>query len=268
MYCWSYIQFTLHVACMNQATSQLHLRPPGTVWFQKSGWWNSQFEQFWVTSGLTLDSVDKQFSTLLYCLGEQAETVLTSTNITGEECKVYETVIAKASRFTKMLYSSEHSSTVKNNSKARVQNTRIYILMQMTQTSAEPLSSHNSQNFPGLRKPRRRFYWNLMWHLVHLAMFLCLYVHMSSNIWSQWGYLQGRQTNTLVCRDGCSTRQGPYLCGFNESVLRELHPLHKVDETFAQLTGAWILDANRGFWQISLLKESRLLTTFITPFGH
>ena len=27
------------------------------------------------------------------------------------------------------------------------------------------------------------------------------------------------------------------------------------------------LDANSGFWQILLAKESKLLTTFITPFG-
>ena len=57
----------------------------------------------------------------------------------------------------------------------------------------------------------------------------------------------------------------------NESVLREVHPMPKVDETLAQLTGAKIfskLDANSGFWQIPLLKTSRPLTCFITPFGR
>ena len=57
----------------------------------------------------------------------------------------------------------------------------------------------------------------------------------------------------------------------NESVLREVHPLPKVDETLAQLTGAKVfskLDANSGFWQIPLSEESRLLTTFITPVGQ
>ena len=57
----------------------------------------------------------------------------------------------------------------------------------------------------------------------------------------------------------------------NESVLREVHPLPKVDETLAQLSGAKIftkLDANSGFWQIPLDKSSRLLTTFITPMGR
>ena len=58
----------------------------------------------------------------------------------------------------------------------------------------------------------------------------------------------------------------------NESVLRDwVHPLPKVDETLAQLSGAKIfskLDANSGFWQIPLDKPSRLLTTFITPFGR
>ena len=57
----------------------------------------------------------------------------------------------------------------------------------------------------------------------------------------------------------------------NESVLREVHPMPKVDETLAQLTGAKIfskLDANSGFWQIPISKTSRPLTCFITPFGR
>ena len=57
----------------------------------------------------------------------------------------------------------------------------------------------------------------------------------------------------------------------NESVLREVHPLPKVDDTLAQLAGAAVfskLDANSGFWQIPLAKPSRHLTTFITPFGR
>ena len=57
----------------------------------------------------------------------------------------------------------------------------------------------------------------------------------------------------------------------NQSVLREVHPLPKVDDTLAQLTGARLfskLDANSRFWQIPLAPASRLLTTFITPFGR
>ena len=55
----------------------------------------------------------------------------------------------------------------------------------------------------------------------------------------------------------------------NQSVLREVHPLPKVDETLAQLLAQLAgarnfskLDANR------LTKSSRLLTTFITPTGR
>ena len=56
----------------------------------------------------------------------------------------------------------------------------------------------------------------------------------------------------------------------NANVLKETHPLPKVDDTLAQLAGAKIfskLDANSGFWQIPLAKNSRHLTTFLTPFG-
>ena len=61
------------------------------------------------------------------------------------------------------------------------------------------------------------------------------------------------------------------LKSLNRSVLREVHPLPKEDETLAQLTGTRIfskLDANSGFWQIPLVPASRLLTTFITLFGR
>lgn len=61
------------------------------------------------------------------------------------------------------------------------------------------------------------------------------------------------------------------LTKLNESILREYHPLPKIDHTLAQLAGATIfskLDANSGFWQIGLSPESAKLTTFITPFGR
>ncbi len=57
----------------------------------------------------------------------------------------------------------------------------------------------------------------------------------------------------------------------NETVLREPHPIPKVDETLAMLSGAKHfskLDANSGFWQVPLAEVSRPLTTFITPFGR
>ena len=57
----------------------------------------------------------------------------------------------------------------------------------------------------------------------------------------------------------------------NESVLREVYPLPSVDEILAQLSGSKVfskLDANSGFWQIPLAPLSRLLTTFVTPFGR
>ena len=61
------------------------------------------------------------------------------------------------------------------------------------------------------------------------------------------------------------------LTKLNESVRRERHMLPSVEQTLAQLGGATVfskLDANSGFWQIELTKESSLLTTFITPFGR
>ena len=56
----------------------------------------------------------------------------------------------------------------------------------------------------------------------------------------------------------------------NESILREFHPLPSVDRTLAQLSRATViskLDANSGFWQNGLSRESAKLTSFITPFA-
>ena len=56
----------------------------------------------------------------------------------------------------------------------------------------------------------------------------------------------------------------------NESVRRLHHQLPTVDETLGQVDGANIftkLDANSGFWQISLDLDSQLLPTGITPAG-
>jgi len=57
----------------------------------------------------------------------------------------------------------------------------------------------------------------------------------------------------------------------NESVQREVHPHPTVDDTLAQLSRAKMfssLDTNSGFWQVPLEQSSRLLTTFLTPYGR
>ena len=57
----------------------------------------------------------------------------------------------------------------------------------------------------------------------------------------------------------------------SENVQRKVHPLPSVDDTLAQLAGAKIfstLNANSGFWQVPLEQSSRLLTTFLTPYGR
>ena len=59
------------------------------------------------------------------------------------------------------------------------------------------------------------------------------------------------------------------LTQLNKSVQREIHPMSSVDESTVKLGSSNIftkLDANSGFWQLPLDDESRLLTTFITPY--
>ena len=80
------------------AMASLQLRPPECFNFKRPDeWpkWSKQFEQFRVASGLSIEDDTRQVCTLLYCLGEEAEDVLKSTNITEEERKVYATVLGK-----------------------------------------------------------------------------------------------------------------------------------------------------------------------------
>ena len=85
--------------------AQIHFKPPDPLDFKHpEDWphWKQRFQQFRVASGLSDAAAAKQISTLLYVMGEEAETVLASTNITDEERQVYDTVINKFDSFFKV----------------------------------------------------------------------------------------------------------------------------------------------------------------------
>ena len=64
--------------------------------------WICQFEQFCLASGLSAESNERQVSTLLYCLGQDADEILVSTGITTEERKTYSEVLRKFEQFFKV----------------------------------------------------------------------------------------------------------------------------------------------------------------------
>ena len=64
--------------------------------------WRKRFEHYRAASGLDKESEERQVSTLLYCLGDTADDVLTSTNITEEDRKKYDSVIVKFDDFFKV----------------------------------------------------------------------------------------------------------------------------------------------------------------------
>ena len=78
--------------------ASLRLEVPETFDFRSpDDWprWKKRFEQFRLASALESESEERQISTLLYCLGGEADDVLRMTNITTEERKKYTTVIEK-----------------------------------------------------------------------------------------------------------------------------------------------------------------------------
>lgn len=84
------------------AMAHIRLAPPDPFNFaQPDDWprWKRRFEQFRVASGLASEAEPRQVSTLLYCMGEDADNVLTSTNITDAEKQKYATVVKKFEDF-------------------------------------------------------------------------------------------------------------------------------------------------------------------------
>ena len=71
--------------------------PPAFSFDEPDEWpkWRRRFKQFRVASGLSKEDKIRQVSTLLYCLGEQADDILASTNITDDDRKKYSKVLAK-----------------------------------------------------------------------------------------------------------------------------------------------------------------------------
>ena len=81
---------------MAQAT-QIPLHPPQSFNFKTPDqWsrWKKRFEQFRLASGLNKESGERQASALLYCLGDDAEDVLLSSEISDEDRKDYAKVVS------------------------------------------------------------------------------------------------------------------------------------------------------------------------------
>ena len=76
---------------------------------------------------------------------------------------------------------------------------------------------------------------------------------------------------TIAPKQGGKIRMCVDLTNLNRSVEREVYPLPRVNEMLSQLSEGRMfskLDANSGFWQVRLDPDSKLLTTFITPWGR
>ena len=78
--------------------ASVRLQPPSSFHFKtpdKWPQWKRRFEQFCLASGLSAKDDDRQVSTLLYCMGEDAEDALTSANISAADRKKYKAEIGQ-----------------------------------------------------------------------------------------------------------------------------------------------------------------------------
>ena len=87
------------------ASSGVRLQPPVSFNIKSpDDWprWRRRFQQFREASGLATEGDTKQVSTPLYCMGETAEDVLTSPNISEDDKRKFDSVIAKFDSFFKV----------------------------------------------------------------------------------------------------------------------------------------------------------------------
>ena len=78
--------------------ASLGFSPPDPFNFQRpDGWttWKRRFDCFRSASGLSREGEPRQVSALLYCMGEQSDSVLNSTNISNEDREKYASVMSK-----------------------------------------------------------------------------------------------------------------------------------------------------------------------------
>ena len=64
--------------------------------------WKRHFECFRLASGLAKEDEVRQVSTLLYCMGDQADSVLTSTKIATKDRLKYNSVMSKFDKYCKV----------------------------------------------------------------------------------------------------------------------------------------------------------------------
>ena len=85
--------------------ASIQLQPPTSFDFRDpNSWprWKRRFEQFCLASGLASEDDVKQISYLMYCMGEDVEETLTSTNISADDRAKFDAVFAKFDEFFKV----------------------------------------------------------------------------------------------------------------------------------------------------------------------
>ena len=84
--------------------ASLHLEPPASFPFSHPDeWpkWKQQFEQFRLALGVSTERDIRLISALLYCMGDKAEDIFASTNISEDDRKEYSKIITQFDMFFK-----------------------------------------------------------------------------------------------------------------------------------------------------------------------
>jgi len=96
--CHKYLQgYTVPAKMATPAPPPYQVQMPENFSFRPDDWpkWKRRFERFREASGLSKQEAESQINTLIYCMGDEADDILSSLALKDDEAKVYKTVVAK-----------------------------------------------------------------------------------------------------------------------------------------------------------------------------
>ncbi|KAL7870545.1 hypothetical protein SRHO_G00080420 [Serrasalmus rhombeus] len=262
--------------------------PPKFDFTRPEEWpkWIKRFDRFRIASGLELQAEENQVNTLIYTMGDEAEDIITALQLTVIEASQYNAVKNKLNAHF-VVRRNVIFERAKFNQRQQEQGETVDSFI----TSLHCLSEHCGYGHLHNEMVRDRLVVGLrdkkLSEQLQLDSELTLEkavtrARQNEQVKNQQDLLKSNFKSAATDVDSIQTKLQPAtgknevricvdLTKLNESVKRERHILPSVEHTLGQLEGAKVfskIDANSGFWQIPLAKESALLTTFLTPFGR
>eukprot|EP00794_Sanderia_malayensis_P016472 gene16472-18109_t len=234
--------------------ASFQVNTPDKFNFKPEEWgrWIRRFERFRIAAKLNKESEEAQVNTLIYSMGEEADDILASLKLTGEERKSYKTVKEKF----------DNHFVIKRN----VIYERAKFNMR-SQKDGEPVDSFITDLFSlaehcGFGELHDELIRDRI--VVGLAdRSLSERLQLEADLTLEKAITQARQKELVHQQQGILRQKADSgYSGVDQIKAKKSSGKLGNSKVFSKL------DANSAFWQRKLSENSQLMTTFITPWGR